>query len=69
MCLATLQVCWTEKFCPWPAVQQEPQRLRKARDFGVLQSVSLAEINPEESEAPLGPSPPVDTVGTEAEAK
>lgn len=59
--LATLQVCLTEKICPWTAVQQEPQRLGKARGFEVLQSVGLAEINLEESEgsalAPLSPSP------------
>lgn len=46
MCLATLQVCLTEKkICPWTAVQQDTQRLGKARGLGVLQSVSLAEIN------------------------
>ena len=50
MRLATLQVCLTEKICPWTAVQQEPQRLGKARGFEVLQSVGLAEINLEESE-------------------
>lgn len=48
-----------KKICPWTAVQQDTQRLRKARGLGVLQSVSLAEINQGGSAlAPWGPSPP-----------
>lgn len=60
MCLAILQVYLAgKKICPWTAVQQDTQRLRKARGLGVLQSVSLTEINwGGSAPASRGPSSP-----------
>lgn len=56
MCLATLQVCLTEKkMYPWTAVQQDTQSLGKARGFGVSQSAGLAVLTKKRglSAAPL----------------